>query len=214
MTVQRSFWSLDPEFNPWQATTGHDGRHAVPRWDDLAASLRAVQDAFAASVPPEDVVAAASERLDEVAKLLAPYAAPLEERQAMRRLDLHARGQTLVPGVQVDRWDEESVDGRVTFRPFYLAIGTVHGGAIALLFDELLGRLTFIGPLARTAYLHVNYRSGTPIEQELTFSARISRREGRKIWITGEIRDGDTVCADAEALFLTAPGEEQGLDQS
>ncbi len=62
--------------------------------------------------------------------------------------------------------------------------------------------------LQRTAYLHVNYRQIVPIEKELQVDARVDRAEGRKIFVTGRLLDGETVLCDAEALFVKLnPGQ-------
>jgi acyl-coenzyme A thioesterase PaaI-like protein len=81
--------------------------------------------------------------------------------------------------------------------------GAVHGGAIPLAFDELMGRLanTERSP-SRTAFLHVNYRHIAPIETRLSIEARFDSESGRKRFLSGRIRDGDTICADAEGLFV------------
>jgi acyl-CoA thioesterase FadM len=64
------------------------------------------------------------------------------------------------------------------------------------------------GPRQRTAYLHVNYRQIVPINQELQVDAWVDRVEGRKIFVSGRLSDGDTVLTDAEALFvLLKPGQ-------
>jgi acyl-CoA thioesterase FadM len=64
------------------------------------------------------------------------------------------------------------------------------------------------GPRQRTAYLHVNYRQIVPINQELQVDARVDRLDGRKIFVSGRLSDGDTVLTDAEALFvLLKPGQ-------
>jgi hypothetical protein len=76
---------------------------------------------------------------------------------------------------------EQHVVGRVAFGRFYLGgNGAAHGGAIPLVFDEVMGRLANTGgrPPSRTASLHVNYRSITPIERELQLTARFDREEG------------------------------------
>jgi acyl-CoA thioesterase FadM len=57
-------------------------------------------------------------------------------------------------------------------------------------------------PRSRTAYLHVNYRSVAPIEKDLRVEATVDRVEGRKKYSTGRILDGETLVADAEALFV------------
>ncbi|MGV0600350.1 PaaI family thioesterase, partial [Mycolicibacterium pulveris] len=51
-------------------------------------------------------------------------------------------------------------------------------------------------------------RKIVPIEKELQVDAGIERVEGRKIFIEGRVLDGDTVLADAEALFVKLkPGQ-------
>lgn len=63
-------------------------------------------------------------------------------------------------------------------------------------------------PFQRTAYLHINYRQIVPVERDLQATATLERVEGRKIFITGALLDGDTVLADAEALFVKLkPGQ-------
>jgi hypothetical protein len=72
-----------------------------------------------------------------------------------------------------------------------------------------MGRLANTGrPPSRTAFLHVNYRTITPIETRLSIEAHFESEEGRKRILRGVIRDGDTVCADAEGLFVALrPGQ-------
>ena len=98
------------------------------------------------------------------------------------------------------------------FRRFHLGRnGAVHGGALAQMWDSVLGFAAFrltrsIGQ--RTAYLHVNYRKIAPIDKELQVEARIDRAEGRKIFVAGRLLDGDAVLSDAEALFVKLnPGQ-------
>jgi acyl-coenzyme A thioesterase PaaI-like protein len=88
----------------------------------------------------------------------------------------------------------------------------VHGGVVSLVFDEVLGILASVQAeaITRTAYLHTDYRALTPIDVELDVVARIERVDGRKILVRGEVRHGDVVCAEADALFLRLRPE-QGL---
>jgi hypothetical protein len=54
----------------------------------------------------------------------------------------------------------------------------------------------------------VNYRKVVPSAKDLQVDARIDRSEGRKIFVTGRLRDGDDVLCDAEALFVKLnPGQ-------
>ena len=73
----------------------------------------------------------------------------------------------------------------------------------------VLGRLAGAGgrPRSRTAYLHVNYRSVTPLDRELQVQAAVDRVEGRKIWITAALRDRWTkwaVLGVAAVLFVAS----------
>lgn len=89
----------------------------------------------------------------------------------------------------------------VTFGRYFLGGGgAVHGGAISLLFDEVLGRLASSGDRApaRTAYLHTDYRSITPIGEELAVRAWFVSEQGRKRILRATITHGDTLCAEAE----------------
>ena len=85
----------------------------------------------------------------------------------------------------------------------------MHGGALPLVFDDLMGRLANAGLApARTAYLNVSYRNITPIEARLTIEARLESVQGRKRLLRGELRHGNIVCAEAESLFVALrPGQ-------
>ena len=80
----------------------------------------------------------------------------------------------------------------------------VHGGWVAALFDDVLGTAQW---LARsrgvTARLEVAYRHVTPLEEDLRFEAWIESRRGRRIVARATCHAGDTLTAEAEALFVT-----------
>jgi acyl-coenzyme A thioesterase PaaI-like protein len=114
--------------------------------------------------------------------------------------------------MKVRRTDDGRIEGWARFRRFHLGRnGAVHGGALGLLFDSVLGMTSGVitgGPRQRTAYLHVNYRQIVPINQELQVDGRVDRVDGRKIFVSGRLSDGDAVLTDAEALFvLLKPGQ-------
>lgn len=193
------------------------GRLISPELASVAASfpgmidaLRVLQNRITGSAPSEELAAEVSRTLTDLVVQVGAHAVD-EEGQIAGRIDLPGRAQALVPVIYLDERDEQHAAGRVTFGRFYLGgNGAVHGGAIPLVFDEVMGRLANTGgrPRSRTAYLHVNYRSITPIERELRLTARFDREEGRKRFLSGELRDGDTLCADAEGLFVALrPGQ-------
>lgn len=85
--------------------------------------------------------------------------------------------------------------------------GCVHGGIVALVFDEMLGLANAAAKsVGMTADLRVVYRSPTPLDTPLRFEARQDRVEGRKIWASATLHAGDTLCARAEALFIEPRG--------
>jgi len=174
-------------------------------------ALRDLQDKAAGCRPPEEVAARVAAVLSSLAEALGEFAVD-EARQLSGRLgSLPGRGQTMVPVVEVEEFGPDFARGYVTFGRFYLGgNGAVHGGAIPLAIDELMGRLSNTGdwPPSRTAYLHVNYRSITPIETRLALEVHVARQEGRKKFLAASIRDGDVLCADAEGLFVALrPGQ-------
>lgn len=72
-----------------------------------------------------------------------------------------------------------------------------HGGIVAALFDDVFGFLLVIESRpAFTGELWVRYEGGVPIGEPLECRARLDRREGRKMYMTGEL----TVTATAQVL--------------
>jgi acyl-coenzyme A thioesterase PaaI-like protein len=206
-------------------STGHEGREASAPPErrgtegtrGLAAlieALRTLQDDVAAAAPTPEVSAEAETLLRAASALVRPFALPLDQQPAGRMSDVPGRGQTLGPVTRIEERTATHLRGTVRFGRFHVGVGAVHGGAIPLLFDEILGLVAGSpdGPMLRTAYLHVDYRSLTPADTDLVFEARVVRQEGRKHFRTGTLSDGDRLCAEAEALFVTVPrpGDRQG----
>jgi acyl-coenzyme A thioesterase PaaI-like protein len=82
--------------------------------------------------------------------------------------------------------------------------GHVHGGFVAAALDELLGMAqTLSGKSGMTGTLTVRYRRPTPLYKQLTFTAWVDRIEGRKIFTSGTIHDAETLCAEAEGVFIS-----------
>ncbi|MBV6756221.1 hotdog domain-containing protein [Rhodococcus opacus] len=177
---------------------------SIARFEQVIGALRTVQDRVAGARAPESELVEAAKKLDEISRFLAEFQVPHSE-QVAGHLDVPGRGQSLVPAFHVDRADDDSVSGRVSFSRFYLGGGgAAHGGAIPLVFDEVLGRLANAGGRvrSRTAYLNVNYRVITPLDEELTLEARFDSEVGRKRFLSAELRKADVVLADAEGLFV------------
>ncbi|MCA0435083.1 MAG: histidine phosphatase family protein [Actinobacteria bacterium] len=175
----------------------------------LVDALRDTRDAIADARLDEDACAYLSERLEEVTAYVRALRALPGERVWANRFDLAARGSPLPPALNELRIDPDHgrVRAQVSFGTSYAGAGdAAHGGAVALLLDELLGLASNAGrPPARTAYLHVDYRAIAPLNVPLIARARIDRVEGRKRWVTGELRRSDApeqTVAEAEGLFV------------
>jgi acyl-coenzyme A thioesterase PaaI-like protein len=174
-------------------------------WERLSDALSGFLDDLAESLPGQEVVETLAESLEAWSGKLKPFAVPERDRVFGRRTDLHGRGQSMSPKIVVTRADDQSVSGTVRFGPYYLGgNGAAHGGTIPLMFDEVLGRLANSGGRApsRTAYLHTDFRSITPIGPELALRAWFVSEEGRKRVLRATLHHGDVLCAEAEGLFV------------
>ncbi len=207
----------DPDFgasgataDPW-ANKIPDTDLGGPEYGPFLESFRDLQDAVVESNPPSGTWSEIEEVTRGLTGQLRLWSLGEKEQPAGTRMDLPGRGHPfLLPFVPVESTDTV-VRGRVTFRRFHLGgNGAAHGGALPLLFDEILGRLANAGdrPVARTAYISVNYRRITPIGPELTLEATYDKEEGRKRWVSGRLFWGETLIADAEGLFVQLrPGQ-------
>jgi len=113
-------------------------------------------------------------------------------------------------GVEVRRDGDEAV-ADLRFGPaFEGAPERVHGGAVAAVFDDVMGYvLVLLGVPAYTGRLTVDYRAAVPVDTPLQVRARLAAREDRKLWMRASLRPagGDEILAEAEALFIAVPVE-------
>lgn len=87
--------------------------------------------------------------------------------------------------------------------------GFVHGGIIASILDETIGRAGFlIDAWTMTGRLEVRYRQPAPIDQELTFVGMIVRERGRALEMEGfaQLPDG-TIVAEGRGLYMRVSEE-------
>ena len=183
-----------------------------PDYGRFIDGVRALQDHARAVDAPDEVITEAADLLDKLSGLLTPYDTDEWNSPSGRRMDLPVRGNILTVPMNAHKTDEGRIEGWARFARFHLGRnGAVHGGCLGMLFDTVLGLTSSVltgGPRQRTAYLHVNYRQIVPIEKTLQIAAGVDRMEGRKIFVSGRLSDGDTVLTDAEALFvLLKPGQ-------
>lgn len=107
-------------------------------------------------------------------------------------LDLHRHG--------------DEIEALVTLRSAHEgAPGRSHGGFVAALFDDVFGFV--LGVLQEAAFtgdLYIRYQAPTPLFRPLSCRVRLADRDGRKIYLTGELTDvgSGQVVATAKATFI------------
>ena len=101
-------------------------------------------------------------------------------------------------------FDGERLRGTGALSPAYVGPpGTVHGGVVAMVLDELLGAVNAcLGLGAFTGTLSIRYERPTPISTELELQSWVERTEGRKVFTVGTISAGGEVTARAEGVFI------------
>jgi acyl-coenzyme A thioesterase PaaI-like protein len=192
------------DLNIWLGRA-HERDHEDPAFAALALELARLQEVVAGGRPPTEVSRAAARTLADLVEAIGPHAVDEQAQPSGRQFQHPARGQTFLPAIEIDAYDGCSLRGRLTFGRFYLGSnGAAHGGAISLVFDDLLGQLANAPgqPRSRTAYLHVDFRRIVPVGRELSVVGGVTRTEGRKQFIEGELLDGDVVLSQAEGLFV------------
>ena len=194
-------------FNPPEPTN-----RGGPDYGRFVEAVRTLQDHARGADAPDAVITEAADLIEKVSALLAPYDADEWSSPSGRRMDLPNRGNILSPPIDLHVTDDGRIAGTARFRRYHLGRnGAAHGGAVAHLFDSLLGFTAFklSGSKAqRTAFLHVDYRKIALIGAPLQVEARIDDIVDRKIFVSGRLLDGEHVLADAHSLFMKLkPGQ-------
>ena len=136
----------------------------------------------------------------------------MDERSQVfgRLIEVPGRGQVMAPPIAVDEHTTERASGQLRVRallPRRERRDPRRRDSAGVRRADGQACHTGRSP-SRTAYLHVNYRSITPIEKKVGIEAYFDSEQGRKRILRGVIRDGDTVCAEAEGLFVALrPGQ-------
>ncbi|MEM9130954.1 MAG: PaaI family thioesterase [Actinomycetota bacterium] len=109
---------------------------------------------------------------------------------------------------EVFRREGDDAVARIRFGPLHEGPPTrVHGGMLAAVFDEAMGAALRVAdiPPCFTASLSVRYEAAAPLGVELTFRARVSGVDGRKVYLSGEGIGPDGRFTSAEGLFIKVP---------
>ena len=84
----------------------------------------------------------------------------------------------------------------------------MHGGWIALAFDEILGMANIAsGHPGMTGRLTVKYRRPTPLHTELRLEGWTEQVDGRRLVTRGTLEADGVVTAEAEGLFVVIDPE-------
>lgn len=142
-----------------QSWRGPSNTAEGPAYADMTQNLRDMLDLLAGARPDAAMIAEFSACALQWSQRLSPLVVNESDQVFARLTGVPGHGQVMCPPFTIDDQDETSVSGRVTFGRFFLgANGATHGGAVALVFDEVMGMSTNAGVsnMARTAYLHVD----------------------------------------------------------
>ena len=84
------------------------------------------------------------------------------------------------------------------------ATGFVHGGIIATLLDEVMGKVSVFHEVQSvTAEMTVEYLRPVPVETDLIVEGHEVKREGRNLYYAGEIRNAaGTILARGRGRFV------------
>lgn len=182
----------------------------------LAAAMREVIEGLLTSDAPADELRVAADRLERYAEHLKthprqyvtqghPESSTAGDVGGFFDLSpLMGRANPLAPPLEL--WVEgNSIRGRAAFGWAYQGPpGHLHGGFIAATFDEALGFVqSTTGRPGMTGTLTVRYRKPTPLFTELRIEGTVQRVEGRKIFTEGRLYAGDSLTAEAEAIFIS-----------
>jgi acyl-coenzyme A thioesterase PaaI-like protein len=216
---------MTPEGEPGVSDFGISTGNAAPRPQDvgapaadvrfeLAAAVRRITSAMVGLPLAESDIAVAAAAVAEVADRLEGAAGPGRRPRAQpdpvgKPQDFFPTSPVIgfanpvAPPVVVEAVNGE-LHGSAWFDSQYEGPPTcVHGGVIAMVFDEMLGAANILsGNPGMTGTLTIRYRKPTPLRTPLRLEARFEGRDGRKIRTTGTIYHGDVLTAEAEGIFI------------
>jgi len=207
-----SDFGISPGGGPPDAEATHPAVED-PRFE-LAYQVRRITTAMVGLPIADDDIEAATAKLKDAADELERVAA--EGRRLRAQPDPVGDPQEFFPTSPVIGFANpiappvvvEAVDGELrgtaNFDYQYEGPPTcVHGGVIAMVFDEMLGAANIMaGSPGMTGTLTITYRKPTPLRTPLRLEARFMGRDGRKIRTYGAMFNGDTLTAEAEGIFI------------
>jgi len=120
----------------WADWSGRAMRQAAPGWGGLVSEMGALQDAFAASAPPQETVAEVTALLARARALLGAHEVGDDDQLFGRFLPEPNRGQTFSPPIRLVSVAERALSGETVFGRFHSGNnGAAHGGGMRLCAD-------------------------------------------------------------------------------
>ena len=115
-------------------------------------------------------------------------------------------------GLQFNVADDGSVSATFSFGDNKEGpIGLAHGGALAAVMDEAITMASFVNDRGGlTANLHLDFKAPVPLNTQVTAIGRIDKIDGRKTFLSAELRlADDTLAVLATGLFLSPKDNSQ-----
>jgi acyl-coenzyme A thioesterase PaaI-like protein len=180
--------------------------HALPELERFMTAVRRLQDISVSTNPDGALWTDAAERIEDLCERLEVHKAPEGVAPAGRASHLPGLGHPLIPPWTITESGVDGVTMHGHFTRFHVGgNNAVHGGVVPLFFDWHFGMIVSAAgrPISRTAYLHVDYRKITPIDEPLVSRGRIDSLDGRKAFVTATMTDSDgTVLSEANGLMI------------
>jgi acyl-coenzyme A thioesterase PaaI-like protein len=201
--VEEVVTDTQPETRGFPPFTSVD---AGPELDRFMAAMRRLQDIAVSTDPDGALWTDVAQRIEELCERLEVPKAPEGLAPAGRAPHLPGLGHPLMPPWTITDSGPDGVTMRGHFSRYHVGGNSaVHGGVIPLFFDWHFGMIVSAAgrPISRTAYLHVDYRRITPIDEPLASRGRIDSIDGRKAFVSATMTDSEgTVLSAASGLMI------------
>jgi len=186
----------------------------------IAETLRRIAEFVIMKKPEASELSPLADRLDAIAAAFEPmprkpsrtgFASQISAEDVRDFLEFSPQvghSNPVAPPLSLRIEGEKAIAEMNFSKCFEGAPGHVHGGFVAAAFDEVLGFAQgFSGQPGMTGTLTITYRAPTPLLTDLRLEAIFDRMEGRKIYTSGRLYAGETLCAEGTGLFISLKPE-------
>ncbi len=187
-----------PDVRPIQDAPAELGR--------FVAALRRLQDLTVSTNPGGPLWADAAAHIESACAILDGHQVPEADAVVGRVLSIPGLAHPLMPPWSVTDSGTDGVTMAGHFTEAHIGGNrAVHGGMIPLLYDWLFGMTVTAAEIrpTRTAFLHVDYRKITPIDEPLEARGAITEVDDRKVFIKATMTSADgAVLSEADGLMV------------